>query len=565
MPINEDGVLAIRPMNALMGRLLGAMRDQFGSDVDVTENSTIRKLMEAAVALPLVDVDNDLFDIYNQMFFETATGGNLDKLLEPFGFQRLPSQRSSGTINLTLENAEPAGAWLSPGDVTFIDTNGRKYDLISSIAFNGTTSVEGTILCQELGTVGNIPGNSITKVAVNNPASPTFNATVASFTNDLAIVGGKDAESDFLFRQRVRNLLASRETASVAGITTALLSTSGVTGATVTENSDLVGGQENKLYENTTGGTASTTVLDSTGDKIAQKITVAKRRWVQHFSAKLNADTDLVATVKLEGDATGSPDGTALLSYSGFDFDATNSTGGQWSDGVFLDPGDYWLVFEWESGSGTFDGDTGGTADQVKGDTGGGWALDTTVENLYASLIGGLPPKSFRAYVSGGLDDDVGQKIFETKAAGIYSDGSTASTVTDLSGNSHTLYFERPTLVPLVLDITVTKTAAFNGNEDSIRDVVIEYIGGTDSNSVTQIGLAVEEKAVRNEIISRILDDDNIAGLEDVITLRLGDRATYPTPASLTSGQESNLIPTIGQEYTIDDPANDIRVTINEA
>lgn len=68
----------------------------------------------------------------------------------------------------------------------------------------------------------------------------------------------------------------------------------------------------------------------------------------------------------------------------------------------------------------------------------------------------GRPPHSVEAVVAGGSPQDIGATIWRTHAGGITTYGSQSVTVNDSQGVSHTMYFNRPTEVPIYLQITVT-------------------------------------------------------------------------------------------------------------
>lgn len=57
----------------------------------------------------------------------------------------------------------------------------------------------------------------------------------------------------------------------------------------------------------------------------------------------------------------------------------------------------------------------------------------------------GLPPHSFELVVSGGLDADIAQSIWDTQGAGIASFGNESEVVIDSEGNNQTVFFSRPT------------------------------------------------------------------------------------------------------------------------
>jgi uncharacterized phage protein gp47/JayE len=75
---------------------------------------------------------------------------------------------------------------------------------------------------------------------------------------------------------------------------------------------------------------------------------------------------------------------------------------------------------------------------------------DTTDEN-------GRPPHSIEAVVNGGETDEIGLTIWKKKAAGIDTFGSQSVSINDSQGFPHTINFNRPLIVPIYLNITVTE------------------------------------------------------------------------------------------------------------
>lgn len=713
MPVDAEGVFTKRGSEEILNDLIDALRAKFSTNVDVTPAGTFFKVLTAAVVLPMAEVEADMDDLYSQMFFDSATSINLDKMLEPFGFTRDPATRAEGEVIVSMDDGLTAPPEADPffpnGSLTFADTAGKKYDQIADASLEGkvfssvqtgtaSETIDGTttriaqkfilatdktvghfavkatgtitltasiqtdtagspsgtlahddleltgfipttgvltkghfgrsrklvagtywlvlertagsatfdggtgstadqvkkyagswalsatvenLLCdiygdlivsvraQDFGSLLNIEEGGIVDVEfANSTVSSRWSTNVDEFHNDEEFAGGQDAETDRALRQRVRDSNSSRESASLDGLVEMALGIDGVTSVTGIENTTDTGGQEDKPFDSDETGVASTTVLDGAGDKIAQKMVLTERRFVQHFNAKLFADTALIATVRIETDSAGDPSGSLAndaFELTGFDFDGTNLSTGSFEDGAYLSAGTYWLVFEWESGSGTFDGNTGGTADQVKGDTGGGWTLDATVENLNLEAVGGVPPHGFRLYIDGGETQEIGEAIWNRKAAGIQSDGTTQVTVEDLSGTNQLVYFERPAIVNVVISVTVTKTDEFTGDANTIRDILVDYIGGTNTQNEVKTGLGVREKLVRQEAMGRLMESDVIAGIEDVTLFRLGRKDDFPTPGDLTAAEVVNLTAALNEKFRIDDPATDIDVVLVDA
>lgn len=92
----------------------------------------------------------------------------------------------------------------------------------------------------------------------------------------------------------------------------------------------------------------------------------------------------------------------------------------------------------------------------------------------------GLPPHSFNAVVTGGADQDIGDAIWLNKPVGILSFGATATTILDSQGVSHTISFDRPTIIPVfVRVITEIDMLAYPADgDDQIRQLIIDYANG---------------------------------------------------------------------------------------
>lgn len=67
--------------------------------------------------------------------------------------------------------------------------------------------------------------------------------------------------------------------------------------------------------------------------------------------------------------------------------------------------------------------------------------------------LSGIPPHAFRMTVQGGVDQDIWDALFDSKAAGIRTDGSQVGTVVDSQGFNQTVRFERPTEVDIWVEI----------------------------------------------------------------------------------------------------------------
>jgi len=85
----------------------------------------------------------------------------------------------------------------------------------------------------------------------------------------------------------------------------------------------------------------------------------------------------------------------------------------------------------------------------------------------------GRPPHSFEAIVVGGDADEIAQKIWDTKPAGIatYTATADSGTAVDSQGQTHTIYFSRPTPVDIYVKAILTLNTEETFPADGIAQV----------------------------------------------------------------------------------------------
>lgn len=90
-----------------------------------------------------------------------------------------------------------------------------------------------------------------------------------------------------------------------------------------------------------------------------------------------------------------------------------------------------------------------------------------------------LKPHSVYVVVQGGRDQDIAETLLETVTLGAGFNGAvTVQVVEPSSGQTYTVAFDRPTLVPIFAKFTVRVNAASVDPQDSIRRAVIDYAAG---------------------------------------------------------------------------------------
>ena len=110
------------------------------------------------------------------------------------------------------------------------------------------------------------------------------------------------------------------------------------------------------------------------------------------------------------------------------------------------------------------------------------WVRDAKVyENDTDSTDGkGIPAHSICAVIHAGNGPAVAKAIYETKAPGIGTCGSSYEDITDESGNTHRIYFSRTVSGQVSISMTVRKLAGCDEDvvRNTIGNAVRDYING---------------------------------------------------------------------------------------
>jgi uncharacterized phage protein gp47/JayE len=147
----------------------------------------------------------------------------------------------------------------------------------------------------------------------------------------------------------------------------------------------------------------------------------------------------------------------------------------------------------------------------------------STRQNRMDYEVDDLPPHSLEVTTYGGDPDEIAAALFAAAPAGCELVGSSAVVVRDSIGQAHTVRFNKATRVSIYADIDLTVNAAFSYDLGlaAIRDAIVEYIGGYDSESEFHVGLMPGDDVVFAKVLAAILSVD---GIEDV-TLHIGTTA----------------------------------------
>ena len=151
-----------------------------------------------------------------------------------------------------------------------------------------------------------------------------------------------------------------------------------------------------------------------------------------------------------------------------------------------------------------------------------------------------LPPHSFRVLVEGGSAEDIAQLIWTNKPLGIAPEGSEHVEIRDSQGYRQDIFFDRPQIKSVYIEINLTTDSDFVGDgADKIRAHLIDWF-----NNNLSIGDDV--------VYSRLYTPINMVGGHQVDRLFIG---TSPNPTGT-----SNISVAYNEVATID--SSDITINI---
>jgi hypothetical protein len=571
MPVNDTGHVVMRDNAAIRRRFIEAIRSTFGSDVNVTKSGPIMEFFDAVAQIPLAEVDQDLVNLQLNLLPDTATYANFEKIVAPFGFVPDEATRATGSIQAPLsEEFDPNDPPTSPdpffvqGDLTFVDVRGERYVMQDSVAPPEEDPFVIPIRAENLGAVGNAEPGTITKVEFLNAAVETrWQTWVASFENEGEITGGFDREPLRAFRNRVRFARAARPSSTLNGLEEAArVSDPGISGVRGIENTNMVTQTRDTLSLHD-GDSDSSESIGGTNTRIATLVTTTDRRFVQHVALKLNTNNSFIGVIRIETDDDGEPSGSLVHSGATGSFEpvGTDRVVATLQRGEYLEPGTYHIVVQRESGDGAFAG-TDNSEDLVH-IYDGSWSSSSDLGELHHELIGGVPPKGFRLFISGTIEDEdaVARAIGTSRSAGIQSDGLQLGTWTNRAGQTVTERWDQPIQVPVVISATVEVTEEFDQDENHFRDILVQHVGGADTIGNIHPGEGVGKSLIRQKLISRLLNRDLVVGTNDVTEFLLARKSVHATPGDLPGGATSNLEAALDEEFVVED-LDDIEITI---
>lgn len=109
------------------------------------------------------------------------------------------------------------------------------------------------------------------------------------------------------------------------------------------------------------------------------------------------------------------------------------------------------------------------------------------------------------------VDDTIAQAIFDSRAGGLESFGSSSGTATNEDGETFTEQFNRATAVDVAIEITLTTDSTFpSDGQSEIEDRLVQYIGGTDNSGTSFPGLNIGEDVIFDQVFRRVINQDGV-------------------------------------------------------
>lgn len=136
--------------------------------------------------------------------------------------------------------------------------------------------------------------------------------------------------------------------------------------------------------------------------------------------------------------------------------------------------------------------------------------------------INGLPPHSYMPVVLGGDDDEIAEVIWANMPLGIGAVGNTVVTVIDSNGEPNQIFFERPSIVDIYVDLLLDKTGTYPINgDDIVRESIIKYADGLLFAETGFAGFKIGLDILRSRMYTAV----NLVQGHEVTQLRVGDTA----------------------------------------
>lgn len=576
------------------------LKNEFGADIDLSESSVFSTVIEVLSIVLSENQEVDIQEVYESAFLETATGADLEKVVEILGIQRRDAIHATGVVRFTRDSVADKDYTIQQG--TFVQTDDSEpiqfetstsvkiefYDgfedgntteysgdtanwsATSSQAFTGSWSVTSST-----------SGSRIFRDDLNTQIGDILSCRVrpASTAVGQVLFGTTDVDNTYVAEvdQSGTFSLISR----VSGTPTTLTSEGGLT---VTADEWHRVEIDWRLPDENTTSQIVATLYDESGTEVSQITTTddtytaggfgfgseaAAAVYFDNYSSRGVAVNVRASEGGTEGNLGANtlnvlpsvPAGVSTVSnpFPTGDSDYNDVDGNAYVVGRDEETDDELRERVRESVGAAGSSTVNAISSALKQLDGVISVLifenKTEVDNTGS---GGLPPHSFEAVIFGGNDAEIAETIFEKKAAtardygGANGTAQSDTVTSDVTGQQFTINWSTPTeiAVDFTLDIVVDET--YIGNV-ALRDRIVRFVGGNLSDGTTAIGLDAGQDVIISQVEDEIVGEDTgVIGIASVST----------TPAITTDGNGLEVVD-IGPNEVATTDANDGSITLN--
>lgn len=613
MPV-ENGEYVQMSEAEIITALESEFRTEFGNDIDLTESSVFSTLAEVLSTVLSDNQEQSLQDVYESGFLETASGSDLNKVVAIIGIRRRPSIHATGVQRFTSSAPVTNDKTIKRGTLIQTDSdNPIEFETTETATLQYLDGFEDNDLSEYVGdtgtgtifsTVGTHPSTGSYELKAGATAGDHiydenqliregtelhFDVYAEADTVPILTFGVRDASNyyqivlDCSFANGSEELRIEKvESGSVTQ------TIDSVTGLDIPEGKYLHGELDWNITGNigveitdgdTTVATAGGSDSDASrwrdgyvgyksGDATAAKYwdevtTAAVSANIREIVGGVHGNVGSNSITVLPSPPNGVNTSTNLYPVGDNSYQDTNAEPFIIGKDQETDPELRGRAKESVSSGGdaTHDALVNEILDTVDGVTSVSvYENKTDTDN---TGTGGLPPHSFEAVVYGGDGLDIAQTIFDKKAltSRDYSGAngtSVSKTVTaDSNGQQFTIEFSRPTAVNVSITMDLVVSGTYVGNTE-IKDRIIEYIGGDQSDGTVSVGLGVGEDVVLDEV------EDIVTGQNDTGVIGFDMNASTTelstTPSKTTNGNGIEVVSIGANEVGQTDPSS---ITIN--
>jgi uncharacterized phage protein gp47/JayE len=538
--------------------------DNFGNDIDLTPNSVFSSIFDT-VSKTQASLEDDISDVYDSAFLDTATGEELDRVVEITGVQRRDAQRATGHIEFSNQDTVTQ---------EYVIPEGTLVETASSEPTQYRTTESRTLAPIETFEDGDITNYLGDTTSFTTQTSTVFEGSVAleSTASGKIFVGDETVRRGDTFTVRQQTV--------GGGVLFCVQNTDDYYEAVVDGTNLTV----NKYSGGTVVDSSTATVSYPSNEWGYYEIELSTKDIT--VTVYNNSDTQLATVTLVDTDYFGGGHGFVANSsgvfYDLYSFKTVGANIEATERGVEGNSGANTLTVLPSPPNGVdsianpqrigdpqlvdllnrplVQGQNEETDEQLRSRvrstlTSSGKATTNAListlindidsvnsvsvfENKTDTAVNGLPPYSFECVVLGGNDQSIAETIFDTKAvtaqdvSGV-NGTSVSQQVTAINGQIFTVEFSRPNKVSVSMTLSIVTTNEYVG-DDIVKDNIVEYIGGVDTSDTDIVGLGVGEDVYIDEIENIVvgITESGVRGIDDTNT-------TYtPTPTTDANGLE---------------------------